>query len=216
MLSVSVFMTPPSLPRRSAVRPAFLFFWFLALSSAAVAHPGHYHPDEVDEFDAFMPGLMHPLGGFDHLLLALAVGWLAFSQVKSRPRLVLPVFLTSLLAGAMVGSGFEGGILLELLLAGTLFAAGAAFLSGVQCTGAAVVVAAAAGAGLLHGLAHGSEASAGGGGFYLGGIILCTAAICCMGGLLARLSRLSALPVSRVAGLVLLGSGVVGVLNASL
>jgi hydrogenase/urease accessory protein HupE len=94
-------MTFPTQLRRSALRPAIAFFWLLALPLIAVAHPGHYHPDEVDEFDAFLHGLMHPLSGFVCLLFALALGWLVLSQMKSRRRVVVPVCLLLLGCGVV-------------------------------------------------------------------------------------------------------------------
>ncbi len=41
--------------------------------SLLIAHPGHYHPDEVDEFDLFRAAVFHPHGALD---LVIAAGFL--------------------------------------------------------------------------------------------------------------------------------------------
>lgn len=43
------------------------------LPSIAAAHPGHYHPDETDEFDALRANFLHLHGNFEIGLAACAL-----------------------------------------------------------------------------------------------------------------------------------------------
>jgi hypothetical protein len=74
-----------------------LAFMFTPL---AYAHPGH-------GFDhGFMPGFMHPLLGWDHLLVMLAVGVLA-AKLGGKARWQLPLtFLMMMAIGAMLGAAW--------------------------------------------------------------------------------------------------------------
>ena len=47
---------------------------FALSTGAAFAHPGHGGHDNA----SFAYGFMHPLGGLDHLLAMIAVGFLAY------------------------------------------------------------------------------------------------------------------------------------------
>lgn len=91
-------------------------------------HPGHYHPGEEDEFDAMTAGFVHPLTGMDHLLLALAAGWLALTWKKDRAAMPAGAFLIALVGGAFAGRGMTAGVGIEVALAVTVLAAGFAFL----------------------------------------------------------------------------------------
>jgi hypothetical protein len=53
--------------------------------SVLLAHPGHFHPDETDEFDFFRATLMHSHGTLDFFLIGLAVASLAAVVIHSRP-----------------------------------------------------------------------------------------------------------------------------------
>jgi len=52
------------------VSRAFLTLLF-SFPTVLLAHPGHYHPDETDEFDFFQATFFHSHGVFDLLLLAV-------------------------------------------------------------------------------------------------------------------------------------------------
>jgi|GEM_PF-2923555 len=43
------------------------------LPSIASAHPGHYHPDETDEFDFFRATFFHTHGALEYLLASLVI-----------------------------------------------------------------------------------------------------------------------------------------------
>jgi len=180
-----------------------------SLPAIAAAHPGHYHPPgEEDEFDAFTNGLLHPLTGADHLLLALAIGWLAFSLGKGKARLPLSSFLVAMAIGSWSGQGIHGGAILEVALSITLLAAGALFLWRKNLQVASFVVAAGLG-GFTHGFAHGAEAMPGAGFLtYSIGLITCTAVLAMIGGALQiSSSRLPQPLVPRIAGGALMAIG---------
>jgi len=147
----------------------------LLLPLAALAHgndPSHDH--------GLMLGLLHPLGGLDHLLAMLTVGlWAALALTGGR-RLAAPLlFVVALLAGAVLArlglaalSGLlEPAIALSVLLLGALLAGGSRI-------GAAAGLGLVAAAGMLHGIAHGLEAAPGGGfAAYAVGFVAATAAL---------------------------------------
>jgi hypothetical protein len=67
--------------------------------SLLLAHPGHYHPDETDEFDFFRATVLHSHGAFDWILIGLAVTSLVVAVLAGRPGLrisALAIGLSSL------------------------------------------------------------------------------------------------------------------------
>ena len=130
------------------------------LPTLAMAHPGHYHPGEKDEFDTLVAGLLHPFSGVDHLLIALTAGCLAAALGKRLGLAAAAAFLVALAAGAGLGHGVGSGTGLEAAIACTLLAAGAGLLAR-RLPPSAPLIAALALAGGIHGFAHGTEAPAG-------------------------------------------------------
>jgi urease accessory protein len=138
---------------------------------AALAHPEH------GEAASLLHGLMHPLGGLDHVLAMVTVGILA-AQVGGRALWLVPgTFVALMLAGGAVGMagitlpGMEVGVALSLVVLGGVVALGLR----------APVAAVSALAGLFavaHGYAHGAEmpADAAAAGYALG-FVLATAAL---------------------------------------
>ncbi len=55
--------------------------------SLLFAHPGHYHPDETDEFDFFRATFLHSHGALDFVLIGLALASLAVVVFNGRPGL---------------------------------------------------------------------------------------------------------------------------------
>lgn len=53
--------------------------------SLALAHPGHYHPDETDEFDFFTSTVAHSHGALDWVLIALVGVSLASAMFGAKP-----------------------------------------------------------------------------------------------------------------------------------
>ena len=67
-------------------RPARLVFAAVCLfPTLLAAHPGHYHPDETDEFDFLRAALLHPHGALDLLLAAVVVSSVAVAFLNHRP-----------------------------------------------------------------------------------------------------------------------------------
>jgi hypothetical protein len=67
--------------------------------SLLLAHPGHYHPDETDEFDFFRATVLHSHGTLDWILIGLAVTSLVVAALAGRPALrisALAIGLSSL------------------------------------------------------------------------------------------------------------------------
>jgi urease accessory protein len=137
----------------------------------ALAHPGH------PEAAGFLAGVLHPLGGMDHLLAMVMVGLWA-GLLGGAARLALPgAFLAAMLVGFGLGvagmalPGVEAGILASAVVL-TVLAALAAPLPVTLAAGLVAV------AGVLHGTAHGAEMAADAAAFaYATGFLLATAAL---------------------------------------
>ncbi len=134
---------------RKALGLALLF-----LPTAALAHPGVFGSGS-----GFVGGLLHPLGGPDHVLAMLAMGlWSA--QLGGRAQWLLPLlFLAAMAAGAgagMLAVSAAPAAPLEIALLGSAVVLGG--LVAARCS-PGLVVAAGIGAlvALLHGYAHGLE-----------------------------------------------------------
>ena len=132
------------------------------------AHPGH-------DTASFGAGLVHPLGGLDHILAMLAVGlWVA--QLGGRARWMAPAtFIGVMTLGGALGLAHvslpfvEQGILLSVLVLGVLIAAAVR----LPLVASAAIVGLFA---LCHGFAHGAEMPDTAAGFTYGaGFALATA-----------------------------------------
>lgn len=137
------------------------------MSSVASAHPGH-------GLESAYAGFMHPLTGWDHLLVMLAIGvWAAKLGGKARWQLPLTFFgVMALGAGlGLAGIGFSG---LETALAASVMAMGVMLmlrLSINQPSQLAITAVFAA----FHGMAHGSELQSQSGLSVFAGMLIATA-----------------------------------------
>ncbi len=139
----------------------------LLAPAAALAHAGHGAPS------GFWDGALHPLVGADHLLAMVAVGlWAALAGGTAR--LAYPAaFLGAMIAGSLLGFGgialpaMEPVILASVLVLGAATALALRLPAALACTCLALF-------GLMHGNAHGLEATAGGLA-YVAGFALATA-----------------------------------------
>lgn len=120
------------------------------LPGAALAHTGQ------DGASGLSHGIMHPLGGLDHILAMVLVGLLAF-QIGGRAIWLLPASFLAAMAGAgLLGmAGFavpfvEQGIMLSIVVLGAVVAFG--FAAPVSLAAALVGLFA-----VFHGYAHGAE-----------------------------------------------------------
>jgi urease accessory protein len=121
----------------------------LTASTAAMAHPGHGE-------GGFTSGLMHPIGGLDHLLAMAAIGFWSVRQSQLMKN-ITPAFV---IGGMVLGAGLawaglslpgvETGITVSVLMAGILIATLARFPTAVGGTLVAAFM-------LFHGYAHGAE-----------------------------------------------------------
>ena len=66
------------------------------------AHPGHYHPDEVDEFDFFRATVFHPHGALDYIMAAVAITCLAMVVLHGKPKVRVAAALAALAAVALL------------------------------------------------------------------------------------------------------------------
>ena len=95
---------------------------FALLPTLAFAHPGHdILASEGSFLSSVLSGLMHPLTGFDHLMLALGMGLLFTQMNRSKQGLVS--LSIGLMAGFALSLSFnlnslciEGGIILSIVL----------------------------------------------------------------------------------------------------
>ncbi|RYD48672.1 MAG: hypothetical protein EOP85_03100 [Verrucomicrobiaceae bacterium] len=64
--------------------------------SLLLAHPGHYHPDETDEFDFFKANFLHSHGAIDYVLGAVALTCLVLSCVSVKRGVRIAAFVAAL------------------------------------------------------------------------------------------------------------------------
>ncbi len=174
------------------------------LPSLAMAHPGHEHSSH-----AFMSGLLHPIGGLDHLLAMVAVGlWAALlaRQFKSAVWAVPASFVTLMAIGFFFGIQSGAIAMTEQAIAASVLIIGlaAAWMNRVPVILASAVV---AGFAFFHGVAHGAEMH-GGAGLFATGFIISTIALHLLGiGLGMAISKSPALvrTVGTIIGLAGLG-----------
>jgi urease accessory protein len=154
------------------------FIWaalITAMSTPALSHEG------VHTFIGFSAGLLHPVGGLDHLVAMLAVGLLA-ARFSSRFCWVLPAsFLAMMLVGGAVG--FAGLVIpaAEVVISASVATLGVALAlrqSGSVASWTSLVGLIAA----FHGYAHGLEIPASAGAVaYSSGFLLTSAALLAAG-----------------------------------
>lgn len=175
----------------------------LSLATSAEAHTG------IDHAATIMTGLMHPLGGVDHIAAMLAVGvWSAVAGGAARLWAWPLAFVVAMLFGALIGAAGVTVPFIEPMIAASVVAAGLLVVMAVQApaTVGMVVVAAFA---AMHGIAHGVEAPAGPIAPYVAGFALATAGLHALGISFALLAeRLAGLLSVRVVGALVAATGV--------
>jgi urease accessory protein len=121
----------------------------LLTSSIAFAHPGH-------GLESAYAGFMHPLTGWDHLLVMLAVGvWAAKLGGKARWQVPM-TFMSMMMGGATLGvagisfSGVETAIAASVMAMGVLLIISLPMQLSTQLGIIALFA-------VLHGMAHGLE-----------------------------------------------------------
>lgn len=195
---------PGILKRTTAWGSAMIF----SLPAIAMAHPGHH--GEGGALPSLASGFLHPLSGMDHMILALAIGWLAFSSGANRARLPAISFIAALAVGALCGRWISGGMWLEIAISVTILAAGGVMLRD-RLRGLGMLSIVALAGGLVHGLAHGAEALPGVSfAIHVIGLLISTALLLGVGALLQRAFSRAGHPLVaiRVAGVVMIVAGV--------
>lgn len=128
---------------------SFGLLLFSLLPATVMAHPG-------GEAHSFLAGAAHPLGGLDHLLAMLAVGLLA-GYSGGTMRWWLPAsFVAAMAIGAGLGVTGVDLPFIEVGIAFSLIAFGAALVL-KHSLRAPLLIALTAGFALFHGHAHGTE-----------------------------------------------------------
>lgn len=169
-------------------------------SSVAFAHPGH------GLANGFASGFMHPLLGWDHLLMMLAIGvWAATAGGKTRWQLPL-TFVITMLLGALLGASGMAFYGVESTIAAGLIALGVVLITRFKLNHKLQLAFTALFA-LMHGLAHGVELSQGTAVALvppLFGMVLATTILHAVGyGLGMQKNRLLTLSQSLLAGIML-------------
>ena len=203
MISINTSLARSSTVRRVAVS-------LFALPVIAAAHPGHAPAGEagLSITSAIAAGMAHPISGIDHLLAAVAVGWVCAALGARRALAGAGAFLAALLLGGLAGRagfvipGLEAALGISVLALGLLVA------SGYRPTLAKLLPAIAL-VGLVHGSAHGSEGPGGATAtsFALG-FVLATAALTATGASLWMLAARSSW-LRRLAGAGLSAAGAI-------
>jgi urease accessory protein len=148
------------------------------LPMVAQAHPGH----EVHA--GLMQGLLHPLTGWDHLFVLMALGVLAAMRGMRTTVFCGLLLIAALMGGAALGLRFPALPFVEPAILGTVLAC-AALLWMRQAIRANLLAALCVGFAFVHGMAHGQEAPTGDVSAYFAGFTLCAAAIYAASTLLA-------------------------------
>jgi urease accessory protein len=151
----------------------------------------------------------------DHMILALAMGWLVFSLGMQKARVPAGLFLASLALGALCGRWISGGMGLEIAISLTILAAGGVMLRD-RMRGLGVLSIVAVAGGLVHGFAHGAEALPGVSFATYGiGLLVSTALLLVAGGLLQHAFSRTAHPLVaiRVAGLFMIATGITSLIG---
>lgn len=186
---------------RSAFAPAILLF---VAAAPAAAHTG------MGGVDSFHDGLLHPIGGLDHVLAMVAVGLWAGS-VRGRAIWAWPLAFVSFMSlGGGLGFSHVGLPAVETGIGLSVFVLGAAIAFGLHLPtafGAALCGVFA----LFHGHAHGAEMAADAGAIgYGAGFILATGLLHALGiGLAVGLARSTPPVITRLAGAGVALAGVV-------
>jgi len=178
-----------------------LALMILLAPGIALAHAGHDH-------GGFWSGMLHPVGGADHVLAMVALGLLAAQTGGALWRLPV-VFVAAMVGGGVMGAYglpfpavepmiLASGVLLGVLVALAMRLPMAALVPMVALFGAA------------HGWAHGAEGPATGLAAYAAGFALATAALHGAGLVLGRLGALPLRLMGGVAALAGVGLAVLG------
>ncbi len=83
-------------PRSQPFVSRLVFVAILLFPTLLLAHPGHYHPDETDEFDSFRAFFFHSHGVFDIVLMAVAAVAIFVACFNGKPPVRLGAVIVAL------------------------------------------------------------------------------------------------------------------------
>ena len=150
---------------------------FSLFSGIASAHLGH-------GLDSAYAGFMHPLTGWDHLLVMLAIGMWA-AKLGGKARWQLPLTFVAIMAmGAVLGLSGLSFAYAETAIAASVMAMGVLLMMSLPINKMLLLSITAIFA-LLHGLAHGVELQSQSSLAALGGMLVATAMLHSLGLLMA-------------------------------
>lgn len=140
----------PRLPQPGALMRALIALVLALVPTAAFAHTG------VGDTSGVLHGFMHPVGGLDHVLAMVAVGFFA-AALGGRALWLVPLsFVGMMVAGFLLGTSGIGLPYGELAIgASGIVIAAAALLGRHIPTYAAMAL--VGGFAVFHGVAHGAE-----------------------------------------------------------
>lgn len=173
-----------------------------ALSGSVFAHPGH-------DVGNYFSGAMHPLSGWDHLSVMLAIGFWSATVMQKRMWLPVTVFATAMVMGLLLGMSGVALANAELGITASVIFMGLLLMSARQ--GAAMLSIALIGFfAVFHGYAHGVEMPQMAQPITYGAGMFCTTVLLHLAGIGLGLtsSRLRMARLNRLLGLMLSGLGV--------
>ncbi len=133
---------------KSITRLLAIMFTF-AVSGSAFAHPGH-------GIGNFFSGASHPLSGWDHLTVMLAIGFWSAMVMQKRLWLPVTVFAGAMVLGLLLGMSGIALASAELGITASVIFMGLLLMSARQ--GASILTIALIGFfAVFHGYAHGIE-----------------------------------------------------------
>ena len=101
-------------------------------------------------------GLMHPLTGWDHLLMLVSIGFLSTHFINHQKRILITILL-GLLVGGGLRSIAQSGVIVEIFIGATLALCGYYLIKRTSVVNAFEIVVLVGGIGIIHGMAHGME-----------------------------------------------------------
>jgi len=155
---------------------------FLLFSGIASAHPGHGLAGHG--LDSAYAGFMHPLTGWDHLLVMLAIGMWA-AKLGGKARWQLPLTFVAIMAmGAVLGLSGLSFDYVETAIAASVMAMGVLLMMSLPINKLMQLSITAIFA-LFHGMAHGVELQSQSSLATLGGMLVATTMLHSLGFLMA-------------------------------
>ncbi len=181
------------MPRAAKPRSLRIIAPLFAAMALLAAGPALAHTGQI-AMTGFGAGLAHPLGGADHIAAMVLAGALAW-RLGGSARWQLPAaFLAMMVLGALAGTIFGAGPVVEFGILGSVVVIGGLVVLARRIA-PALGVGIAGGFAIFHGLAHGAEIPAAISGLAFGaGFLAASAALIALGLIAARmLSRPAAL-----------------------